>query len=476
MGDAAFDLSFSVEHRFRPFALVAPAFVAVTAERAEPRLILAESGPVAPYAAVEMRVSVPPGGGGQVVAGLSAPGDGDQVLVVYDAARGRVAIEVRVDGRRLQVRRKSVRLPGEFRLAFVLCENRVTALVADADTGDGHDAWRPVLSERGRVAEALDLRDPATLEPLAYAWGSRWPTRGPDPGDPAVAPVVSAVRAGLFGMVGLRDLHLVQHADGRPYTRAGRTYLTATCAGTGFFQQAHWGVFSFDAADPVDLRQEAQLFSTRDGFVLGDHAGQVVRTPDDRGWIVATSSWGDFEPGSIHVRHAVTSDDVLHGVHVLETEPTPMPTTLGAWDPGLTLIDGRWHVSFVESSSQHPFRFWPRLAVGPPGADWTEGLEAVGERPRMRHCEGPILTRVDGTWWFLASDGGRRCYPVFTTGMERVGRVDAPYLTNIPHPQVVPMADGSHLILTFDGTRFGDKVLGYGGHGDVVVMRSPSPG
>ncbi len=25
MGDAAFDLSFSVEHRFRPFALVAPA-------------------------------------------------------------------------------------------------------------------------------------------------------------------------------------------------------------------------------------------------------------------------------------------------------------------------------------------------------------------------------------------------------------------------------------------------------------------
>ena len=179
MGDAAFDLSFSVELRFRPFALVAPAFVAVTAERAEPGMTLAESGPVAPYAAVEMRVSGPPGGGGQVVAGLSAPGDGDQVVVVYDAARGRVAIEVRVDGHRLQLRRKSVRLPGEFRLAFVLCENRVTALVADADTGDGQDAWRPVLSERARVAEALDLRDPATLANLAYAWGSRWPTRGP---------------------------------------------------------------------------------------------------------------------------------------------------------------------------------------------------------------------------------------------------------------------------------------------------------
>jgi hypothetical protein len=38
------------------------------------------------------------------------------------------------------------------------------------------------------------------------------------------------------------------------------------------------------------------------------------------------------------------------------------------------------------------------------------------------------------------------------------------------------MADGSHLIVTFDGTAFGEKVLGYGTHGDVVVMRSPSPG
>ena len=56
--------------------------------------------------------------------------------------------------------------------------------------------------------------------------------------------------------------------------------------------------------------------------------------------------------------------------------------------------------------------------------------------------------------------------------MRRVGRLDAPYLTNIPHPQLVPLEDGSQLLVTFDGTQFAEKVMGYGGQGDVLVMRS----
>jgi hypothetical protein len=35
----------------------------------------------------------------------------------------------------------------------------------------------------------------------------------------------------------------------------------------------------------------------------------------------------------------------------------------------------------------------------------------------------------------------------------------------------VPEGDG-WLMLTFDGTRYGGAVLGYGTHGDVVVMRA----
>jgi hypothetical protein len=55
--------------------------------------------------------------------------------------------------------------------------------------------------------------------------------------------------------------------------------------------------------------------------------------------------------------------------------------------------------------------------------------------------------------------------------MRRVGRLDAPYETNIPHPQLVPREDGSWIIVTFDGTQYAEDVMGYGGHGDVLFMR-----
>jgi hypothetical protein len=235
-------------------------------------------------------------------------------------------------------------------------------------------------------------------------------------------------------------------------------------------RQAHWGVFTLDLADPTRLEQVAHLFTERDGLVVGDHAGQVVHDGDR--WLVATSSWGDFVRAGVHVRHTTTSADVLRGVHLLTTERTPLPTSLSTWDPGATRIDGRWWVSFVESRSQAPFDFHPALAAGPPGGAPWEGLELQGADTGLHHGEGPLLTEVGGQWGLLASDGTSRTYPAYDLGMRRVGQLDAPYLTNIPHPQLVPLPDGSHLLVTFDGTPFGGRVLGYGGHGDLVVMRS----
>jgi hypothetical protein len=83
---------------------------------------------------------------------------------------------------------------------------------------------------------------------------------------------------------------------------------------------------------------------------------------------------------------------------------------------------------------------------------------------------------VGDDWWFLASDGTSRCYPVFDLQMRRKGRLDAPYETNIPHPQLVPLDDGTFLLVTFDGSQYAKKVMGYGGHGDVLIMRSAGPG
>ncbi|NUR05911.1 MAG: hypothetical protein HOQ45_02735 [Nocardioidaceae bacterium] len=447
---AIFDLSFTETHRYRPVHVVAPGFVAEEHRALGAVRDVTRSGstPAAPFAAVEVDLVRP---GGVLVAGLSTE-DGDRVLATCHTDTGLVTLEVRAGGRTRTLRRRTADLAGVRTFGFAVCENQVTALVR---TGEG---WRPLVTERRKVAARVDLRDPATLARHAYTWGVRSGTA--ELGD---------VRAGLFGMTGLRDPHLVQHADGTPYVEDGKAFLTWTCAGLGFFQQAHWGVFTLDLADPTRLEQVAQLYSRRDGLLLGDHAGQLVRDGDR--WLVATSSWGDFgapRPG-VHVRHLSSTADLLRGVHLLETERTALPTDVGSWDPGFTRVDGRWRLGFVESPSQDPFDFHPALAATD-AADPFGGLVRVGAATDLHQCEGPVLARVGERCWFLASDGDARHYPVFDLAMRRVGRLDAPYPTNIPHPQLLPHPDGGWWLVTFDGTPFDRRVMGYGGHGDVVVM------
>lgn len=450
------DLRFRIEERFRPFELIAPGFEVIDEPAAAERTAFSrtDQSPVAPFAAVELEVKAVSGAG--VAAGL-ATADGEHVVVAYDAGSSQLSIEVRVAGRTSVVAHRQLHLETPFRLGFVLCENQVTGV---ADTGEG---WQPLLTMRDEVARVVDLRDPATLSRFAFAYGPRQAGEGVRLG---------SVRAGAFGYVGLRDPHLVQHSDGRPYLRDGSAYLTFTCAGMGFFQQAHWGVFILDLADPTSVRQVAQLYSARDGLVLGDHAGQLVIDDDSGQTLVGVTSWGDFGGEGVHVRHVTTGEDLLAGVHLLGTAELDLPTSVSSWDPSFTRIDDRWHVSFVESPSQDPFDFHPALAVGAPAAAYDTGLELVGSDRTLHECEGPIIQRLGADWYVLASDKSSSEYPVYDLDMRSVGVLNAPYLTNIPHPQVIDLPQGGHLMVTFNGTSYGEKVLGYGGHGDVVVMRA----
>lgn len=453
------DLSFELIAQFRPFAIVAPGFAQLDEAAATPLTSLQRSGsgPVAPYAAVEAAVVSAHRG---VALGL-ASGDGEHVLATYDPRRRAVAIEVRVDGGTTTVARRFVPMMiAPSRLAFVLCENQVTLLA-----GRRGRPWRPLLTERAAVSELVDLRDPETLARFTYAWG---PSRA------GSAPGLGRVRAGPFGYTGLRDLHLVQDTDGRPYVHDGKVWVTATCAGMGFFHAAHWGVFTLDLDDPTELEQVGQLYFRRDGLLVGDHAGQVVVDEAAGSAIVGVSSWGAFTPATgVHVRHVSTSLDVLTGVHVLETERLDLPTRMSAWDPAMTRIDDRWHVGFVESPAQgDPFEFRPALAVGEPGGDWGERLTLVAADTSLEQTEGPILQQVGGQWWLLASDGRHREYLVYDLQLQRHGTLDAPYGSNIPHPQLVPLPAGGWWLLTFEGTQYAEQRLGYGGHGDVVVMRA----
>jgi hypothetical protein len=208
--------------------------------------------------------------------------------------------------------------------------------------------------------------------------------------------------------------------------------------------------------------------------VYGDHATHLLR--DDGRWLVATSTWGDFDrshPGaSVEVTLAETDADLTTGRHVLDTRHLRLPTTgfrsVGVWDPHLVRTGDGWLVAYVSASRF--FRFHPVLAAGPD----LDRLRVRGWSRGQRETEGPTLARVDGPgseWRVLASDGHRRRYPVLDLDLAEVGALDAPYPTNIPWPTLLEVADG-WLLLGFDGTPYGGRVAGYGTHGDVVVARA----
>jgi hypothetical protein len=200
---------------------------------------------------------------------------------------------------------------------------------------------------------------------------------------------------------------------------------------------------------------------------------------------VATSTWGDFErprtragrrtPSGLRVTLATSDDDLLGGRHVLDTRELPLPTqgldSIATWDPHLVRRDGEWLVGFV--SARRFFDFHPAVAGGPA----LDELRLLGAATDRTATEGTTLLDVDGELVVLASDGrdghrGRRArFPAFDLAMEDRGVLDAPYPTNLPWPSLAHV-DGTWLMASFNGRPAGGKLLGYGTHGDLVVMRS----
>ncbi len=340
------------------------------------------------------------------------------------------------------------------RIALTLTGVHLTVWSADGDE------W--VVRGRVDLLDLVDTRDGAWLASLTVEYDG-------GPGE-----------HGDFGQLGLRDTRVVTHADGTPYSPDGWVWLTATHAGPGFFDTAHTGVWRLDPRT-LALEHRAHLFFRRPTLpgVYGDHATHLVRDRD--AWLVATSTWGDFDrrTPSVGVTLARTDADLTTGRHVLHTTALDLPLdglrSRGQWDPHLVLVDGTWHVGFA--SARKFFRFHPALATGP-SLDELTLRSAAHDR---RATEGVTMLQIGGEWRLLASDGrdGRRGqrerFPVFDLELTEIGALAAPYPTNIPWPSLVRLDDG-WLMATFNGARTGGPLPGYGTHGDLVVMRERPPG
>ncbi len=463
---------FEVVARHRPVAVVGvPAVDETYDDGAGPVGAERELPQVAPYTAIEAGLRAGLSAGTVTLALTSATGaSAVRLTVTLDGSTGAVGLEVDADGRttRHRSRRHGRVGAAPTRFALTLTGTHLAALTEE----DGR--W--VVRGRVDLHERCDTRDAALLAGLRAAWG--WD--GPSGADGSECPV-GGWTAGSFGQLGLRDVRVVTEADGSPYSSPdGTLLLTATSAGPGFFDTAHTSVWSLDPAAPEEPpRHTADLFFERPDRPgrYGDHATHLLRDGDR--WLVATSTWGDFRRGpeaTVGVTLAESTADLTHGTHLLATRALDLPTdgftSVGVWDPHLVRDGDAWLVGYV--SARRFFRFHPVLATGPD----LDRLTLRAADTRRLATEGTTLVRVDGDWQVLASDGRdsrraqRASYPVLDLELRQTGTLEAPYPTNIPWPSVVPLADGTWLLTTFNGRRVGGDLAGYGTHGDLVVMRS----
>jgi hypothetical protein len=456
-----------------------------------------DESPTAPYAAVIVdvrafnRTAIAQN---SVYAGLIKDAS-NYVVAWYNDATKMAGFDVAVNGKVNTLAKRPATLATPVRFAFVLNSKEITAL---ADEGGGQfDGWKPLANYPNEptteypdpatapgLSQYVDLRAPEVLAEYRYGFGAR--------GGSEATIVLDSVEAGYWGRAGVRDPHVVTWADGTPYIKDNKLYLTLTNAGLDFFATAHWGVYTLDLSDytsPNALEEVGKLFFKRDGKVLGDHAGHIVYDDAAGNFLIGVSTWGDFAYNGVHVNYTRASGDVIHGVHVLEPQklnlPTVSPTDTGTWDPHFVRIDGLWYVAFVDSPTQgNPWKHFPALAKGPD----LGRLTLVGAESDLQQSEGMVMQKFGGKWYVLCSSGGGEIvdedagpatYRIYepnrdeSGGLMFFGELDAPYVSNIPHPMVTPLPVNGNtkwIMVTFDGTMYYEPMLGYGTHGDFYVM------
>ncbi len=451
-------MALTIAAQVRPFALLAPGARTVPLEEARAGV----PTPVpAPFVGAEVSLCAD---AGRLVLELAS--GGVRLSGEYDARRAVARLHV-TDAAGRTTRHRSLRggrATGEVTaVALTLTGTWLTIWTCGVEESD----W--TARSRVTLADRVDTRSEELMAGLRLRVGGDAP--------------IGDVRVGAFGQLGLRDIRLVSEADGSPIRRGGRLLLSATSAGPGFFDTGHTSIWSLDEAS-FDLRHEADLFFRRPDRpgVFGDHACHVVR--DGERWLVATSTWGDFDGGkrsAVASTLAETTADVTTGTHVLDTRPLHLPTdgltSVGVWDPHLVRVDGpapgtqEWLVGFV--SATRYFEFHPVLASGPTLESLTMRSAATGRVA----TEGTTLVRLDDGWRVVASDGKdsavplRERFPVFDLDLTEVATIAAPYPqpTNLPWPTLV-RTDSGWLMTTFNGRPRGGRLLGYGTHGDVVVL------
>lgn len=278
----------------------------------------------------------------------------------------------------------------------------------------------------------------------------------------------SALKAGAFGGVGMRDQTLVTDEFAIPYMPDTDSIMfTATAADPRGV--AYCGVYSYNMMTHV-ISQQAAVFVSRGGKVYNDLSAHIIRYPGgNRRMLIGT--WGNGFGGSIQTLHALfTTGDVLSGVNVVTMTAITLPGqgggTPGAYDAMMVWdsVGGKWIVTYTitDDTSFVGNPFYPAVATSTDMASFT----LVAKDSSNPGYEGTKLCSLGGSYYITAGGpaGDGNSAKLYSTSLSQLGLVNVGLSGGAdtqPHAMIFDYSGGMRMI-SFDNSRFGSSPFTWG--------------
>jgi len=293
---------------------------------------------------------------------------------------------------------------------------------------------------------------------------------------------LSSFKAGYAGRVGVRDPWLIHLGDGTPVMDGDCVYLIWANESPypnddeayfkknkPAFNHSYKAIHRFNCKT-YEASEVSKIFFRRRSkgtmSILTDNTGGIVWDRDGDGkFYVVTSPWGDHpEKGcNTNIEIAVTSDNLLRGIHVLEAKP--LPRYGPAYDPGILKLDGTWYL--FTNTALNKKNMWKGLR--PPtmykGADLNR-LELVGnDKGSKVNSEGHHFQKINGVWYGLAMQANGRTF-AYDLKMNKIGMVPPlPPAPSLQQPCIIAFPDSGktkYLWVNNDGTVYPHFLPSYG--------------
>jgi hypothetical protein len=290
------------------------------------------------------------------------------------------------------------------------------------------------------------------------------------------------------GSYGLRDPNVITFADGTPYVRDGKYWITYTVPdAVGSYSGNHMAVASFDPVS-YHLEHTADIFFRPGvGLATNIYAGQLLYDPAVDRWRVVVSTWGPLvaSPSDQVLRMGSTQRDICYGTHLINVTVPTIPQPGGVpviYDPNLRYDGSLWQLIATANNGTGGQNF-PALWTSPDLVTWTNVAWNTAHA-----AEGCRWAKVGGVWYALAAGLGSGdvhdflCYDanlnylgnlsLWSAGFDSLDGFQGNDSGPAPHPCLIPVEDDDrtrYVLITFDRSNYG---AGKAATGAALVMEA----